>query len=323
MSSRREWPPEHTKAVLDFIDGHGDTLATAGPRRLKGYLKLTKRLNAIRAPRPRPAYSIDDITAYCMFLINHHSAYQGPTLKAFFQNGRRYLLPPYGSATPVVVPETVRDVNKGVSTLLRGLQTRFLYPLPRPRPHYVSSAAASPPKREMPGGRRRTRAAKPLRDTPASSLRMEKDYSAPNQLIYSSLDWWRDLTYLRSGKCRISIQDISPAMIRLKRDADRAVDSFVGRGQINFLPQPDIDYIELNYQELAELILCVVHESNIPALATGKISNFTLLRSLIARAIYKWVFVDPFPLLGTESGGIWDDLKAILQERGTSPLDKF
>jgi hypothetical protein len=329
MPSRREWPPEHTKAILDFIDKHGDTLATSGPRRRSGYLKLTKRLNAIRVPRPRPAYSIDDITAYCMFLINHHSAYQGPKLKEFFQNGRRYLLPPYGNATPAVVDavpeaEAVSDVNNRiVSTLLRGLQTQLLYPLPRPRPRYTLSTTTNLPKRKKPDDRRRTRTDTLPRDTSASSLEKGGDDNPSNQSIHSSLEWWRDLTYLRSGKCRISMQDISPAMIRLKRDAGRAVNSLLERGQDCLLPQPDINYIKLNCRELAELILCVVHKSNIPVLAAGKISNPTLLRSLIARAIYKWVFVDPFPVLGTEGGGIWDDLKAMLQERGMSPSNKF
>lgn len=105
-------------------------------------------------------------------------------------------------------------------------------------------------------------------------------------------------------------------MIRLKRNIEKAVDSYFDNGDVSLLPRPDIEYINQHYQELAELLKNVVHEKNLAALVGGKISNVTLLRSLIAWYAYMWVFQNPFPILGTERGGILDDLEEMLKERG-------
>jgi len=105
-------------------------------------------------------------------------------------------------------------------------------------------------------------------------------------------------------------------MIRLKRNIEKAVELYLENEDTSTLSQPDFEYIKQHHQDLAELLRNVVHEMNMAALVAGKISNATLLRSLTAWSAYTWVFQDPFPILGTEKGGIWDELKEMLKERG-------
>lgn len=318
MPSQREWPHEHTEFVLDYIDESGDTLATPGPRRIQGYEKLRKLLNTKGIPRPRPPYSSEEINAHCLFLKEHHSAYQGPNLKAFFKNGRAYLSPPFGTAVQAV-RDTSSETMSGIATPARSSVTPIhgipIQRLPS-RSQYTNKSTVSPSKRRIPQDVRHKRPSPLPSEIPPSSLDNEAVDAPPQQPIHSTLIPWQDLFYLRSGKYRIPIQAISPAMIRLKRNAERAVDSYLEKGDVSLLPQPDIEHIKQNYQELAEHLENVIHEKNIAAVVAGKVSNFILLRSLIAWAVYKWVFQDPFPVLGTERGGIWDDLKEMLMERG-------
>jgi hypothetical protein len=315
MPSPREWPHEHTEFLLDYIDGSGDTLATPGLRRIQGYEKLRKLLNTKCVPRPRRAYGAEEINAHCHFLKDQHSAYQGPNLTAFFKNGRAYLSPPFGTAG-----QDVRDTSETMSATPARSSVTPSHGIPvqrlTPRSQHTYRSTASPSKRKISKDVRRKRPNPVPSEVPPSSLDNEAVDALPQQPIYSTLGPWQDLFYLRSGKCRIPIQAISPAMIRLKRNAERAVDSYLENGDVSLLPQPDIEHIKGNHQDLADLLESVVHEKNIAALVTGKISNVSLLRSLIAWAVYKWVFQDPFPILGTERGGIWDDLKEILKERG-------
>jgi hypothetical protein len=318
MPSQREWPHEHTKFVLDYIDKFGDTLATPGPRRMRGYETLRKLLNSKGIPRPRPAYSTEEINAHCNFLKEQYSPYQGPNLKAFFRNGRAYLSSPLGTAVQAVRDTSVETMSATVTparasvTSTYGAQSQDL----PPRSQHTYRGTASPSKRRIFQDVRRKKLTPLPHEIPASSLDNETIDAPPHEPIHSTLVSWQDLFYLRSDKCRISIQDIPPAMIRLKRNIEKAVDSYFDNGDVSLLPQPDFEYINQHYQELAELLKNVVHEKNLAALVRGKISNATLLRSLIAWYAYKWVFQDPFPILGTERGGIWDDLKEMLKERG-------
>jgi hypothetical protein len=318
MPSQREFPHEHTEFVLDYIDEFGDTLATPGPRRIKGYEKLRKLLNTKGIPRPRPTYSTDEINAHCYFLNQHHSAYQGPNLKAFFKNGRAYLSPPLGTAAGTV-RDTSSETMSAIGSPARA-SVRPVHGIPSqrvpPRTQYTYRSTVSSPKRRFAQDLRRKTVSPLPSDIPASSSDSEAGDALPQQSINSTLASWQDLFYLRSEKCRIPIQAISPAMIRLKRNAERAADSYLEFGDVSLLPQPNIEYIKQNHRELAEILENVVHGKNIVAVVSEKISNFTLLRSLIAWAVYKCVLQDPFPVLGTESGGIWDDFKEMLRERG-------
>lgn len=320
MSSPRKWPQEHTKFILDYVDVSGDTLAIPGPRRIKGYEILRKLLNSKGVPRPRPAYSTDEINAHFLFLKEQHSAYQGPNLKAFFENGRAYLSPPLGTAVAIVrdtsenTMSIIETVARASVTPIHGIQSQRL----SPRSKCTDRVANSPAKRRNP----QDMGSKKFKQFPeaiaASSLDKETTYTSPRASANSTLVTWQDLFYLRSEKCRVSIQSISPAMIRLKRNIEKAVDFYLENGDVSLLPQPNIECIKRHHPELAEILGNVVHEKNMAALVAGKISNITLLRSLTAWSAYTWVFQNPFPILGAESGGIWSELKQMLKERGQS-----
>jgi hypothetical protein len=105
-------------------------------------------------------------------------------------------------------------------------------------------------------------------------------------------------------------------MVRLGSNAYKAVESYLKNSHVSRLPRPCIDYLRQHHQSLGALLERVIDEKNMAAFLAGKISNVLIVRSLISLAVYQWVFQDPFPLLGTESGGIWDDLQEMLKERG-------
>ncbi len=318
MLPPKKWPKAHTDFLLDYIDNSGDTLATPGLRRKKGYETLRKLLNTRGVPRPLRPYSVEEINAHCLFLKEQYSAYQGPNLKGFFSNGRAYLSPPLGTAERAVRDTESEAMSAIASSASAGVTPIRSIPsqhLPS-RSQYTFRSTISPSRRSISQDARRKKVTPLQREIPPSNLDNATVHRSPYEPTSSTFVPWEDLFYLRSGKCRVSIQVISPAMIRLKRNAEKAVDSYLENGDVSLLPQPNIGHIKQNHRELADLLGSVVQEKNTAAILAGKISNTTLLRSLIAWAVYKWVFLDPFPVLGTEQGGIWDDLKEMLKERG-------
>jgi hypothetical protein len=318
MSSKREWPHEHTEFVLDYIDASGHTLVTPGLRRTSGYEALRKLLNSKGIPRPRPPYSTEEINTHCLFLKDQYSAYQGPNLKSFFRNGRAYLSPPLGTAAPAVhdtwenAMSAIEIAARASVTPIYGTQSHCT----TPPSQYTDRGIDNPQKQRNPKEVRHEKLTPLPHDIAASSVDSETINTSPRESIHSTLVPWQDLFYLRSEKCRIPIQAIQPAMIRLKRNIEKAVELYLENEDTSTLSQPDFEYIKQHHQDLAELLRNVVHEMNMAALVAGKISNATLLRSLTAWSAYTWVFQDPFPILGTEKGGIWDELKEMLKERG-------
>jgi hypothetical protein len=307
MLPLRGWPHQHTNTLLDYIDKYRHTLATAGPRRRKGYARLRKLLNAKCIPRPRPPYSIEDIRAHCSFLSNQYSVFQGPNLTAFFKTGRNYLRQPFGTAGSDVQDAASRTVSVSATDTERSETSPqgIVSPSQHPQPQDSDRVAPSPP---------RSNTLVPC-ECSATSLKPE-EHTPPRQRIQKTSEEWQALFYLRSKNHRIPQEDIEPAMVRLGRNAYKAAESYLKNSHISRLPRPDIDYIKQHHQSLGALLESVVHEKNMVAFLAGKISNVLLLRSLISWAVYRWVFQDPFPVLGTESGGIWDDLQEMLKERG-------
>lgn len=94
------------------------------------------------------------------------------------------------------------------------------------------------------------------------------------------------------------------------------MDAYLKGDRVSRLPRPDLDAIERNHKELAELLRGALNVRNWDISVREKIMNVLLLRALIGWAVFKWVLKDPFPVLGTECGPIWDELKDMLNERG-------
>ena len=323
MSSRREWPENHTNVLLDYVDEFGHTLATPGPRRREGYKKLRKHLNSACVPRPRPFYSIEDISAHCCFLTNKYAVVVGPNVKEFFKSGRTYLHEPFNSVKSHVpalfcVNDAASDTISRNQTDTRGsmmpIQQTPIQSL-TPSLQNTQSTFSITSNQQCFQDVRPTRVNSWTYNCSPCSNQTE-DSTLYQETTGFSSESWDELCRPRSVQHRISFQAIGPAMIRLERHADRATDSYMESGEVSLLPPPDAEYIKRNHQSLAELLASVVPERNMAALATGEISNVLLLRSLIGWAVYKWVFQDPFPVLGTERGGIWDDLTEMLKERG-------
>jgi hypothetical protein len=90
-------------------------------------------------------------------------------------------------------------------------------------------------------------------------------------------------------------------------------------GRLPLSPHLESGQIEKDRPELAQLLKGII-QANTLSSSGPPISNVILLRSLIGRAVFDWVLKDPFPVLGTECGPIWDELRSILDERGESEL---
>jgi len=105
-------------------------------------------------------------------------------------------------------------------------------------------------------------------------------------------------------------------MVRLERNSQKAVDAYLKGDRVSRLPRPDFNAIERNHKELAELLRGALNVENWDISPREKITNVLLLRALIGWAVFKWVLKDPFPVLGTECGPVWDELKDMLNERG-------
>ena len=308
MSSQRNWPEGHTTTLLDYLDKRGKTLVTAGPQRQAGYQRLRKHLNKSCTPRPRPAYTIDDIKEQCQYIVRTYSNVVGPNLKGLFAEGREYLRSPLvlneedseseppedeisQTASPGLVREpTIFEVSISPSRTLRS-SSKNLQTV-----EDTESIAGIHKRQKL-----------DLKDEV-----IEDEDVLSQQYTPLSLDW-QELFNLRSKKNRVPFQDIQPGMFQLERNAQKAVDVYLKGGRVNTLPRPDFEYIKRNHPTLAVLL----QEASYSEQRDSKgFSNFMLLRAIIGWAVFKWVLEEPFPTFGTECGPIWDELKEILDERG-------